>query len=309
MEGEKLNNNYDLKDPNGSDFKASSGYSSRREKVNSILILSVGLVAIGFGAFSFWFTVSNPFSEIVKESERINQEALAKRQAEIDHLKTLDTDGDGLTDYQELYTYGTSPYLKDSDGDGFNDYDEVMVNRTDANCPEGMICSGLPTVMPNLNLTSTGFSITSSNNSLVTGTDSIITAPMLTTDPTAIGTAITPDYIRSIMKDNGATEEELAELSDQVITAEFREYLKSNPDVVKHFEDLGMDVYSFMNPANNLNLSSLSDISSVEDLKQLSGAQIRQLMINSGASESILGAFNDEQLKQLFLERLTEQFE
>jgi hypothetical protein len=302
MEGEKINNNYDLKDPNGSGFKDFSNYSSRKQKVNSILILVIGLLAIVFGAFSFWFTVSNPFSAIVKESERINQEALTKRQAEIEHLKTLDTDGDGLSDYDELYVYGTSPYLKDSDGDGISDYDEVMVNRTDPNCPEGMICSGLPMVMPNLNLTSTEFSVTNTANT-------IVTAPMLVTDPTAIGTAITPDYIRSIMKNNGATDEELAELSDQVITAEFRDYLKSNPEVVKHFEDLGMDVYSFMNPANNLNLSSLSDINSVEDLKQLSGAQIRQLMINSGASESILGAFNDEQLKQLFLERLTEQFE
>jgi hypothetical protein len=37
-----------------------------------------------------------------------------------------DTDGDGLTDAEELNLYGTSPVMPDTDGDGFNDYDEVM---------------------------------------------------------------------------------------------------------------------------------------------------------------------------------------
>ena len=32
-----------------------------------------------------------------------------------------DTDGDGLTDYQEAYLTGTDPVLKDTDGNGIND--------------------------------------------------------------------------------------------------------------------------------------------------------------------------------------------
>ena len=31
-----------------------------------------------------------------------------------------DTDGDGLTDYEEVYDYGTDPNEEDTDGDGFN---------------------------------------------------------------------------------------------------------------------------------------------------------------------------------------------
>ena len=36
-----------------------------------------------------------------------------------------DSDGDGLTDYEELWQYGTNPYEKDTDGDGLTDGEEV----------------------------------------------------------------------------------------------------------------------------------------------------------------------------------------
>ena len=41
----------------------------------------------------------------------------------------VDTDGDGLTDAQEL-KYRTSPNVVDSDGDGVSDYDEINVYKT-----------------------------------------------------------------------------------------------------------------------------------------------------------------------------------
>ena len=36
-----------------------------------------------------------------------------------------DTDGDGLTDYQEVRIYFTNPLNPDTDGDGINDFEEV----------------------------------------------------------------------------------------------------------------------------------------------------------------------------------------
>jgi len=44
---------------------------------------------------------------------------------------SVDSDGDGLTNYDEVNLYGTDPFLVDSDGDTFSDYDEVIVYGTD----------------------------------------------------------------------------------------------------------------------------------------------------------------------------------
>ena len=41
-----------------------------------------------------------------------------------------DTDGDGLTDGQEVFTYFTNPLLPDTDGDNLNDYEEVFKFNT-----------------------------------------------------------------------------------------------------------------------------------------------------------------------------------
>ncbi len=42
-----------------------------------------------------------------------------------DQLKTMDSDRDGLSDYDEIYIYHTDPYNPDTDGDGYTDGDEV----------------------------------------------------------------------------------------------------------------------------------------------------------------------------------------
>jgi len=47
--------------------------------------------------------------------------------------KNPDTDGDGLSDGQEVNQYHTDPKKADSDGDGLSDYDEVMKYHTDPN--------------------------------------------------------------------------------------------------------------------------------------------------------------------------------
>ena len=46
-----------------------------------------------------------------------------------------DTDGDGVTDGQEVFTYLTNPGLADSDSDGQSDYQEIFVRNTNPLSP------------------------------------------------------------------------------------------------------------------------------------------------------------------------------
>lgn len=53
--------------------------------------------------------------------------------------KLSDTDNDGISDWDELNVYGTSPYLEDSDSDGHSDLEEIAA-KEDPLCPIGETC-------------------------------------------------------------------------------------------------------------------------------------------------------------------------
>lgn len=69
-------------------------------------------------------------------------------------LKLVDTDGDSISDWDELFVYGTSPYLEDTDGDGLSDYEEVFVYKKDPLCPEGQNCYSTSNTAENSSQTS-----------------------------------------------------------------------------------------------------------------------------------------------------------
>jgi len=52
------------------------------------------------------------------------------------HDYNSDTDGDNLTDFQELIIYGTNHLLADTDGDGINDFDEINIHGTSPLSPD-----------------------------------------------------------------------------------------------------------------------------------------------------------------------------
>ena len=58
-----------------------------------------------------------------------------------------DTDGDGLTDHQELYTFFTNPTMVDTDGDGIDDCEEVQFALSN---PLVVDFTGLPQVLQTL---------------------------------------------------------------------------------------------------------------------------------------------------------------
>jgi hypothetical protein len=123
-----------------------------------------------------------------------------------------DTDGDGLTDYDELYKYGSSPYLMDTDGDGYTDQTEVL-NNTSPVCAVGADCSQgtgdsssnlFDDVMPDEQADTSGASLE---------------------DIQAAMHELTIDEIRSLLIEAGADEEQLAGISDEDLQAMFLEVM------------------------------------------------------------------------------------
>lgn len=70
----------------------------------------------------------------LQEPEIITLEWLKSLPHEV--LKQRDTDGDGISDYDEIFVYGTDPLNPDTDGDGISDYDEIYVYGTDPLNPD-----------------------------------------------------------------------------------------------------------------------------------------------------------------------------
>lgn len=111
-------------------------------------VFSVGIIVIW--GLNFKNSLRDPFSYkgdlIVNNTNNQNNCAdgnCATGEMTSDNLelKNIDTDGDGISDWDELFVYGTSPYLEDTDGDTLNDYEEIFVYKTNVNCPEGQNCS------------------------------------------------------------------------------------------------------------------------------------------------------------------------
>lgn len=103
--------------------------------------LIIGLIALIFGSWRIINTIKSPFqidrSKLLAQSQV--QNSVEDQIKSLTELRTKDTDNDGLSDYDELYVYGTSPYLEDSDSDSYFDKLEIETGN-DPLCPAGQKC-------------------------------------------------------------------------------------------------------------------------------------------------------------------------
>jgi hypothetical protein len=110
--------------------------SRSQEKLVIAAVAAIGLVTVVFGFMSLRRSIVAPFAGQgagdYKTPSQLQAEAL-------EALKTVDTDSDQLSDYDELYIFRTNPYLDDTDSDGIIDSTEIAAS-SDPNCPQGQTC-------------------------------------------------------------------------------------------------------------------------------------------------------------------------
>lgn len=170
-----------------------------------ILLSALGLSVLIFWAWQFKSRVSGPF----QTPENKDKYAAIASSTDL----TKDTDGDGLTDYEESTIYDTSPYLADSDSDNINDGQEIK-QGTNPNCPAGQTC-GLEAIEP---------PAASSSNIL-----GETTAPEIATtlEEKLISGDISTAELRQLLLENGADQAALGQLSDEDLLQFYQETLQA----------------------------------------------------------------------------------
>lgn len=108
-----------------------------KEQKLSVLILSVcGVLAIGISMYQMNENVRGPFMTdkasalAFKQGLAPTDDAIAAKQ------QRTDTDGDGISDWDEVNTYHTNPNLKDTCGDGIPDNVRIATGRN-------LTCTGI----------------------------------------------------------------------------------------------------------------------------------------------------------------------
>ncbi len=180
---------------------------TQEQKVGFILLLIFAVLTVGLGVLQIRNTMYAPFALNNKVALNIKDQVNT-----IDALRFRDTDHDGLTDFDELYVYGTSPYLYDTFSYGLSD--KEVIAKGLALCPKGQDC-GNP-------ITSGGAVPTSGSSTVAVSVPNPGTPP-----PDLLQTFSDPAQVRQLLINSGADPKLLNKVSDQDLMGLVAEVLQS----------------------------------------------------------------------------------
>lgn len=225
-----------------------------KEKVFIGILAIVGMGILVLGIWQFQKNLEVPFfipedkenkTASIDNLEDLN-DLYNENSVNVAELKNKDTDEDGLSDYEELYIYNTSPYIEDTDSDGYLDKEEIE-NGYDPNCPKGKNCmSSTKTAEPergvdivpstNSAFSSEGYDMNSFFESLSGGSQSENSSSENLDEfgQTIMAGDLTADNLREILRQQGVPEEDIAKINDDALLQVYQETIE---DMEK--EDLG----------------------------------------------------------------------
>lgn len=200
--------------PNSEPGKESLAHLFKTQKLTVSLFSILVLAVMSLGFWQIKINVLNPFKPPVGGFEEVDLNTVLALDPDID------TDGDGLSDYDEINIYGTSPYLEDTDSDGISDYDEVM-RGSDPLCPEGKSCLGSGDYFSDTNLIPTSTEMMLGDSIGLDDADISKFEDMVLSSISAL-------ELRGLLIENGADIEILDQISDEDLLASFQEEILNN---------------------------------------------------------------------------------
>ena len=181
-------------------IRKSSSAFTREQRAGFTLVIVAGGLALVLGILYMGRHLSSPFDIDYSGPQYLS--SAEQEMLEILEQKQSDTDGDSLSDYDELNLHNTSPYLEDTDGDGYTDPAE-LASGTDPTCAPGQICN-------------TQDDITPINTADLFGavTDSQIDAQQAMVDIQSAISSLSVADIRALLISAGVAEVEVNAMSD-----------------------------------------------------------------------------------------------
>lgn len=244
-------------------IKKEPGKEHRIKIGATILIILCVIVVLGT-IWQYPKFLRAPFSEYGRDiglwKSQLEQEA-----EKLAAMKEADTDNDGLSDYDETYLYGTSPYLADTDSDGFSDKDEIS-SGNDPNCAAGKICP-------------------KSGEEGVAKIEPTVAPPAEEELGGLLAGTATAEEVRDALRGAGVDDATLASLDDQTLLELYNETLKETGG--------GM-----AGGGTNTNSPLPTNVNASE----MTPESLRELLRQAGVDEATLNSVDDATLMKIFEE-------
>ncbi len=165
---------------------------TKEQKIGFSLLLVFAVVAVGLGFLQIRNNLYAPFALNNTIPNTLKNDINTP-----DALRYRDTDHDELNDFDELYVYGTSPYLYDTFSYGMSD--KQVITEGLALCPKGECTDAT----------------TASSAGVVSSTPVVATEPPEGLTPAAFAAALQdPAQIRAMLLQAGVAEADLKKVSD-----------------------------------------------------------------------------------------------
>jgi hypothetical protein len=210
-------------------------------------------------------------------------------------MKKADTDGDGLSDYDETYVYGTSPYLADSDSDGFTDKQEID-SGNDPNCPAGKTCVSTGDAAAKTAPTAEAPANTNTNTN-----DAALNG--------FLSGAATADDVRNALRQAGVDDATLNKLDDKTLLELYNQTLTESGAIGQAGTNTNTNANTNSNADTNTgntntnantNANTNFSLPANVNASNITPAQLRDLLRQAGVDDATLSSVDDATLMKIF---------